>query len=154
MGKTERDEEEEEEEEGRHRLITIITCPSAFAHKAVKWRPLHCLPLKLTCFCLCFVFMWEESSSAKFFFLSVCLCLSATRGAVFVIVFMLIMWTPRGALSVTTCPVNMCVYIYFVNSYDHRMIGQLDPGWADDVTLALKHWCFCHQTRTSKTWIC
>lgn len=89
-------------------------------------------------FCLCFVFIWEKSTSAKFF-LSVCLCLSATRGAVSVIVFVLTMWTPRAALSVTTCPVNTCDYIYFVHSYDRRMIGRLDPGWADDVTLALKN---------------
>ncbi|KAF1377811.1 hypothetical protein PFLUV_G00204610 [Perca fluviatilis] len=49
------------------------------------------------------------------------------------------MWTPREALSVATCSVNKCDYIYFVHSYDdRRMIGRLDPGWADDVTLALK----------------
>lgn len=84
------------------------------------------------------MFIWEKSTSAKFF-LSVCLCLSATRGAVSVIVFVLTMWTPRAALSVTTCPVNTCDYIYFVHSYDRRMIGRLDPGWADDVTLALKN---------------
>lgn len=62
----------------------------------------------------------------------------------------LTMWMPREALSVATCSVNKCDYIYFVHSYDdRRIIGQLDPGWADDVTLALIHWCFCHQTTAS-----
>ena len=48
----------------------------------------------------------------------------------------LAVWTPREALSVSTCSVNTCDYIYFVHSNDRRMIGQLDPGWADDDTLA------------------
>lgn len=56
-------------------------------------------------------------------------------------------------MSVTTCPVNKCDYIYFVHSYDdRRMIGQLDPGWADDVTLAFlkkqTNRCFCHRITT------
>lgn len=106
----------------------------------MKRRPLCCLPLELTPFCLFFcVFLWEKSSAkfVLFFFLSVSLRLSATRGAVSIIVF-----------SLTTCgrperrcssphPVNMCDYIYFVHSYDGRMILQLAPGWADGVTLVL-----------------
>lgn len=58
-------------------------------------------------------------------FFSVCFCLSATRGAVFVIVFMLNMWAPRGDLSVATCSVNKCDYIYFVHSFDRRMMVSL-----------------------------
>lgn len=55
-------------------------------------------------------------------FLSFCLCLSATRGAVSVIVFILSMWMPCEALSVTTCSVNKRDYIYFVHGYDRRMM--------------------------------
>lgn len=42
----------------------------------------------------------------------------------------------------TMWPVNKCDYMGFVHSYSFRMIGQLHPCWADDVTLALKRWCF------------
>lgn len=65
------------------------------------------------------------------------------------------MWVPREALSVTTCSVNKCDYIYFVHSYDRRMkIGQLDPGWADDFALALKTLVFLSPDHDQRTWIC
>ena len=105
----------------------------------MKWRPLRCLPLKLTvCLSLFCVHVGEIYKCQVFF--SVFVFVFQQREVLCLLLYSpFTMWTPREALSVATCSVNKCDYIYFVHSYDdRRMIGRLDPGWADDVTLALK----------------
>lgn len=52
---------------------------------------------------------------------------------------------PTVALSVTTDSVNMCDYMYLCIII-MQIDDQLDPGWADDATLALNTGVsFCHQ---------
>lgn len=58
-------------------------------------------------------------------FFSVCVFVFLPLEVLSVIVFMLTMWTPTEALSAATCSVNKCDYIYFVHSYDRRIIFSL-----------------------------
>lgn len=133
----------------------------------MKWRPLHCLPLKLTLILSLFcVYVGEIYKCQVLFFcccfFPVCVFVFLPLEVLSVIVFMSTMWTPREALSVATCFVNKCDYIYFVHSYDRRIIFSLIQAELMMSLLPLKkkkpnkkkHWRFCRQTTNQQTWIC